>query len=157
MAALAAIVIAPSIASNDAPTSRLIVVYGEDGAIAEVLYTKFNPDAVLVDHRDHRRGAGTLLLAGIGDAISEEIRGRARCRFRRAHFYKGAVQVVLTIAASCYEEIAATPSTPSPPCAGRRRRSHWSGPSSQYPPQRPQLRERRASRGTRAHPRLFGR
>jgi len=68
---------------------RLIVVYGEDGAIAEVLYTS-STGRRAGRHRDHRRGAGTLSPRRDRRCHLEEIRGRARCRFRRAQLLQGA-------------------------------------------------------------------
>jgi glycerol dehydrogenase len=102
------IVIVPSIASNDAPTSRLIVVYGEDGAIAEVLYTRFNPDVVLVDTGIIAAAPVRFLLAGIGDAISKKFEVERALANGALNFYKGrASHVTLTIANSCYEQIRA--------------------------------------------------
>jgi glycerol dehydrogenase len=102
------IVIVPSIASNDAPTSRLIVVYAEDGAIAEVLYTRFNPDVVLADTAIIAAAPVRFLLAGIGDAISKKFEIERAVGNSALNFYKGrACQVTLTIANSCYAEIRA--------------------------------------------------
>lgn len=50
-----ALLIVPTVASNDAPTSRLVVLYREDHTLSEVRLMATNPDAVVVD---------TALIAG---------------------------------------------------------------------------------------------
>ncbi len=42
-------VIAPTIASTDAPTSALSVIYTEDGAFEKYIFYSKNPELVLVD------------------------------------------------------------------------------------------------------------
>ncbi|WP_427917080.1 iron-containing alcohol dehydrogenase [Xanthomonas campestris] len=45
------IVICPTIASSDAPTNRLIVLYDDNHKVVGVDYLKMNPSAVIVDTR----------------------------------------------------------------------------------------------------------
>ncbi|MBT4889666.1 MAG: iron-containing alcohol dehydrogenase [Rhodospirillales bacterium] len=66
------IIIAPSIASNDAPTSRLIVVYDDEHRITEVLKLPRNPDFVVVDTELISQAPPRFLIAGIGDAIAKK-------------------------------------------------------------------------------------
>jgi glycerol dehydrogenase len=75
----AAIVICPTIASSDAPTSRLIVLYNEDHSVAGVDYLAFNPDAVIVDTALIVKAPPHLFAAGIGDAISKTFEA-GQCR-----------------------------------------------------------------------------
>ncbi|KPK35500.1 MAG: hypothetical protein AMJ66_01035 [Betaproteobacteria bacterium SG8_40] len=62
----------PTIASNDAPTSKIFVVYGEDHRLLGAKHMKANPLAVVVDTSLIARAPKKLLLAGIGDAISKK-------------------------------------------------------------------------------------
>lgn len=65
------IIICPSIASNDAPTSRLIVVYDENHKVQAVEKTKCNPNIVVVDLDIISKAPVRFFAAGIGDAISK--------------------------------------------------------------------------------------
>jgi glycerol dehydrogenase len=65
------LVIAPTVASNDSPTSRLIVVYDDAHRLVAVDYLARNPDVVLVDTEVIVRAPVRFFRAGIGDAISK--------------------------------------------------------------------------------------
>ena len=65
------LIIAPSIASNDSPTSRLIVFYDETHTVSHVERLRRNPDAVLVDTAVIAAAPKRFLAAGIGDAFSK--------------------------------------------------------------------------------------
>lgn len=67
----------PTVASNDAPTSRLIVLYTEDHAVAGTEFLAFNPDLVLVDTDIIAAAPLRLLRAGIGDALTKLYEARA--------------------------------------------------------------------------------
>lgn len=73
------IVICPTIASSDAPTSRLIVLYDDNHKVVGVDYLKMNPSAVIVDTRIIAQAPARLFAAGIGDAISKKFEAR-QCR-----------------------------------------------------------------------------
>ena len=64
------ICIVPTIASNDAPTSSLSVIYREDGAFADVLFYEKSPDVVLIDTHIVVQAPARLLVAGMGDALA---------------------------------------------------------------------------------------
>lgn len=64
----ARLVTLPTVASNDAPTSHIIVVYDEAHRLAAVERTR-NPDLVLVDTAIIARAPAVLFAAGIGDAL----------------------------------------------------------------------------------------
>lgn len=64
------IIICPTAASTDAPTSGLSVIYSDDGVYEEVLFFKRNPDLVLVDTSVIVKAPVRLLVAGIGDALA---------------------------------------------------------------------------------------
>jgi len=74
----ACILICPTIASSDAPTSRLIVLYNADHSVAGVDFLSFNPDAVIVDTRVIVQAPPHLFAAGIGDAVSKRFEA-AQC------------------------------------------------------------------------------
>lgn len=58
-----AIIVVPTVASNDAPTSRLAIVYTDDHVLKEVRLMPTNPDAVIVDTSIIARApAGSLSL-----------------------------------------------------------------------------------------------
>lgn len=67
----------PTIASNDAPTSRLIVLYDEDHSVAGTEFLPYNPDLVLVDTDIIAAAPLRLLRAGIGDALTKLFEARA--------------------------------------------------------------------------------
>jgi glycerol dehydrogenase len=63
-------IIAPTIASNDAPCSAISILYTESGAFDHILYLKQNPDLVLLDSEIISRAPVRLLVAGMGDGLS---------------------------------------------------------------------------------------
>ncbi|MBV4484776.1 glycerol dehydrogenase [Pseudomonas sp. SWRI153] len=66
------IIICPTIASSDAPTSRLIVLYDDEHKVVGVEFLKLNPAAVIVDTQVIVRAPARFFAAGIGDAISKK-------------------------------------------------------------------------------------
>lgn len=66
------IIICPTIASNDAPTSRLIIIYDENHKVQAVEKMQRNPDIVLVDIETIICAPIRFFAAGIGDAISKK-------------------------------------------------------------------------------------
>ena len=64
------VVIVPTAASTDAPTSRLAVVYREDGAFEHYLPLPKNPDMVIMDTNVIAHAPVRFLMAGIGDALA---------------------------------------------------------------------------------------
>jgi glycerol dehydrogenase len=102
------LLIAPTIASNDAPTSRVIVVYDDSHAIAEIRRLRVNPDTVLVDTAVIAAAPVRFLLAGIGDAISKKFEVERAAAAGGLNFFQGRpLHLTLTIARSCYDEIRA--------------------------------------------------
>jgi glycerol dehydrogenase len=62
--------IVPTIASTDAPTSAVAVIYTSDDAFLRYLLLPRNPDLVLVDTRVIAEAPVRYLVAGMGDALS---------------------------------------------------------------------------------------
>lgn len=64
------VIIVPSVASTDAPTSRLSVIYHEDGSFDRYLPLPKNPDMVIMDTNVIAHAPARFLMAGIGDALA---------------------------------------------------------------------------------------
>lgn len=71
------VVIVPTIASTDAPTSALSVIYTEEGAFEKYLFYKSNPELVLVDTEVISKAPPRLLASGIADAMATWVEGSA--------------------------------------------------------------------------------
>jgi glycerol dehydrogenase len=100
------LVIAPTIASTDAPTSSLSVVYNEDGAFLEYRFFGRNPDAVLVDTAIIARAPVRFLVAGMGDGLSTYFEADASSRTRKEAMSGGSpTQAALTLARLCYDTL----------------------------------------------------
>jgi len=70
-------VVIPTIASTDAPTSALSVIYSDDGVFEEYLWLPKNPDAVIVDTEIIAAAPVRYLVAGMGDALATYFEARA--------------------------------------------------------------------------------
>lgn len=73
----APVVIVPTIASTDAPTSALSVIYTEEGVFEEYHWLPKNPEVVMVDTEIISRAPASYLIAGIGDALATYFEARA--------------------------------------------------------------------------------
>ncbi|GAB3569036.1 glycerol dehydrogenase [Spelaeicoccus albus] len=71
---------APTVASTDAPTSALAVVYTDDGEFEEYRFFPRNPDLVIVDSQLVANAPVRFLIAGIGDALATWLEARATSR-----------------------------------------------------------------------------
>lgn len=69
--------ILPTIASTDAPTSALSVIYTEDGVFEKYLFYTKNPELVLVDTKVISKAPTRFLASGIADAFATWVEGRA--------------------------------------------------------------------------------
>jgi glycerol dehydrogenase len=63
-------VVAPTVASTDAPTSGLSIIYKENGEHSHEIFLERNPDIVLVDTEIIANAPARLLVSGMGDALS---------------------------------------------------------------------------------------
>jgi glycerol dehydrogenase len=68
--AQARVAIVPTIASTDAPTSAVAVIYTSNGAFLRYLFLPRNPDLILVDTDVIAKAPVRYLVAGMGDALS---------------------------------------------------------------------------------------
>lgn len=98
----------PTVASNDAPTSKIYVVYDASHRLLSVEHMARNPSAVIVDTELIARAPARLLLAGIGDAISKTFEV-AQCQSAGgANIYGGAGTLAASaLAALCYDMLRA--------------------------------------------------
>lgn len=71
------VAVVPTIASTDAPTSALSVIYTEEGVFEKYLFYKKNPELVLVDTSVVSKAPTRLLASGIADALATWVEGRA--------------------------------------------------------------------------------
>ncbi len=71
------VIIIPTTASTDAPTSGLSVVYKENGEHDHVDWYKKNPDVILVDSEIIAAAPPRFLIAGMGDALATYFEARA--------------------------------------------------------------------------------
>ncbi|TCK23431.1 glycerol dehydrogenase [Ancylobacter aquaticus] len=102
------IIIVPTIASNDSPTSRLAVLYREDHVLSEVRLMTASPDVVLVDTSIIVQAPVRFFIAGIGDALSKKFEVEQCAAVGGTNFFKGSpTRLALRIADACYGIIRA--------------------------------------------------
>jgi glycerol dehydrogenase len=70
----------PTVASTDAPTSALAVIYTADGTFEEYRFFPRNPDLVLIDTQLVANAPAAFLAAGVGDALATWLEARATSR-----------------------------------------------------------------------------
>jgi len=100
------VIIAPTIASTDAPCSRCAVLYSQDGVFDRVFYQKTNPAVVLVDVGIIAAAPVRFLVAGMGDALSTWFEARSCERTEAANECGGYSTLAgLAIAKLCYETL----------------------------------------------------
>ncbi|SCP97978.1 glycerol dehydrogenase [Anaerobium acetethylicum] len=113
-----ALIIVPTIAATDAPTSHSAVLYTPEGAFDDYAYFKQNPSVVLVDTTVIAKAPTRFLVAGMGDALSTYFEARANvqsyanvnaglpCGFREG-LCDGAkgTQAAFALATLCYQNL----------------------------------------------------
>jgi len=100
------VLIAPTIASTDAPCSALSVIYTEDGAFERYLVLPRNPDVVLVDTAVCAKAPVRFLVAGMGDALATWFEAES-CRIKGAANMTGRAGTMSAFALGrlCYETL----------------------------------------------------
>lgn len=100
------IIVVPTVASNDAPTSRLAIVYTDDHVLKEVRLMPTNPDAVVVDTSIIARAPRRFFVAGIGDALTKKFEAEQCYNSGGLNFYKARpAALAVSIADQCYRVI----------------------------------------------------
>ena len=98
--------VVPTVASNDAPTSALTVVYNEDGTFSRLRPLKRNPDLVLVDTEIIARAPVRTLVAGMGDALATYFEADACQRSYGVNNFGGHVSMAaLALARLCLDTL----------------------------------------------------
>lgn len=101
-------VIVPTIASTDAPTSALTVIYTPEGEFSEYLLFPSNPNLVVMDTAIIAKAPVRLLVAGIGDALSTYFEARANGLSGKATMAGGLpTKAGQALAKLCYETLLA--------------------------------------------------
>ena len=71
------VVIIPTVASTDAPCSRLSVIYTDDGQFDKYRFYGHNPNLVLMDSQIIANAPVRLLVSGIADALATNVEAQA--------------------------------------------------------------------------------
>lgn len=115
-----ALIICPTIAATDAPTSHSAVLYTADGAFDDYAYFKQSPSVILIDTAVIANAPARFLVSGMGDALSTYFEARATsnsysnvnaglpCGFREG-LCEGAksTNAALALATLCYQTLLA--------------------------------------------------
>jgi hypothetical protein len=98
--------IVPTIASNDSPTSRLIVLYDDQHRVTRVDRLTRNPDVVLVDTAIIARAPARFFAAGLGDALSKKFEA-TQCHLAEGKNFFGTESLATArlLAERCYDTI----------------------------------------------------
>lgn len=105
-AAQARVAIVPTIASTDAPTSAVAVIYTSGGAFLRYLFLPRNPDLVLVDTQVIAEAPVRFLVAGMGDALATWFEAES-CRLAYSPNQCGGLGTLagFALARLCYDTI----------------------------------------------------
>ncbi len=100
------VIVVPTIASTDAPTSGCAVVYSEQGVFETTYYQKLNPAAVLVDTDVIVKAPVRFLVSGMGDALATWFEA-ASCSQTQSRNECGGLgtMTALAIAKLCYDTL----------------------------------------------------
>lgn len=97
------LIVVPTIAATDAPTSKLSIIYTNDGIVKEYLFLQKNPDIVLVDTGIIAKAPARYLVSGMGDALSTFFEARACIRSFADNIPGGkSTKAAFAIACECY-------------------------------------------------------
>jgi len=100
------VIIAPTIASTDAPCSALSVIYTPDGQFKRYLFLPSNPNVVLVDTKVVASAPARFLVSGMGDALATWFEAES-CQIKYAGNMTGKVgsMTAYALARLCYETL----------------------------------------------------
>ncbi|GER67918.1 glycerol dehydrogenase [Weizmannia acidilactici] len=102
------VIVAPTIASTDAPTSALSVIYKENGEFDEYLMLPFNPTFVITDTKIITSAPARLIVSGMGDALATYFEARATKRANKTAMAGGHVtEAAVALAKLCYDTLIA--------------------------------------------------
>lgn len=98
------VVIVPTTASTDAPTSALSVIYSDEGVFESYRFYNKNPDLVLVDTTVVAKAPARLFASGIADAMATWVEVRATVRSRGSAMSGGKPSIAAQAIAKACEE-----------------------------------------------------
>ena len=102
------VVICPTIASTDSPTSSLVVIYTPEHEFSEYLVVPTNPTAVVMDTAIIAEAPTRLLVAGMGDALATYFEARANAKSGNVAMSGGLPTLAAqALAKLCYETLLA--------------------------------------------------
>lgn len=100
------LVIVPTLASNDAPTSRVIVTYTDEGEFIGPLFLNLNPDCIFVDSQIVSQAPARFFACGIADALATYYEAEQCLKSGVDNFYNGKQTLTArAIAKTCHETI----------------------------------------------------
>lgn len=100
------VVIVPTVASNDAATSRLSVLYDASDAITGVRTAAWNPSTVIVDTALILKAPRRFFVAGIGDSLSKRFEAQQCRNANGRNFHGGSPPLLAKIMAdACYDTL----------------------------------------------------
>ncbi len=98
----------PTVASNDAPTSKNFVLYDVDHRLLEVRHLPVNPAFVLVDTRILASAPRRFFVAGLGDAIAKKFEAENCFASSGLNMFGASPsRAALAVAQHCYEQLIA--------------------------------------------------
>jgi glycerol dehydrogenase len=98
----------PTVASTDAPTSAVSVIYTDDGAVEEYRFAPHNPDVVIVDTEVAANAPYRFLVSGMGDALATWVEARASAEARATTMAGGvATMAGQALARLCWDTLIA--------------------------------------------------
>lgn len=113
-----ALIIVPTIAATDAPTSHSAVMYTPEGAFDDYAYFKQSPGVVLIDTEVIANAPVRFLVSGMGDALSTYFEARATacayanvnaglpCGYREGYAEAAkSTKAAMALARLCYETL----------------------------------------------------
>ncbi len=100
------VIIVPTIASTDAPTSKLAIIYTEKSEFEAYSHLQKNPDLVLVDTAVIAKAPTRFLVAGMGDALSTYFEARSCVRANADNMPGGkSTKAAYALAQLCFETL----------------------------------------------------
>ncbi len=100
----ASLITIPTVASNDAPTSKNFVIYDKAHQLVEVRHLRKNPDAVVVDTGILVRAPKHMFAAGLGDALAKYSEAQACARAAGVNMFNATPPRVALAVAKCCED-----------------------------------------------------
>lgn len=99
-------VTAPTVASNDSPTSALGLIYSEDHVFERFYILTKNPDIVIADSEIIAKAPVRTLVAGMGDALATWLEADACNRSHSLNFPGGHItRTAMACARLCYDTL----------------------------------------------------